>query len=163
MKKQIAIALVVAGSVMAISAEGRSDNESRGNRSEGRGGRMGQLIDDADIITVTGKIELVNGEEAKLTSKGTTYTIRAPWQELLDLELTDGQTVTFKGVEMQPRMQWDDSEKNLIVTVAVMGDTEVTFDMDHNGRDGRSDRDGRSKGDRSNHSDDEDNKERRGN
>lgn len=143
MKKKIVLLLVVVGSVMAVSAEGRDSKANNKKAMAERGTKMEQLLEDAEILTITGKLELVNGEDAKIVSKGVTYTVRAPWTELSELELKDGQTVTFKGVEKQPRMQWDDSEKDFILTAVVIGDKEITIDLNSSrghGRDGAENR-----------------------
>lgn len=129
MKKKIVLLLVVVGSVMAVSAEGRQTKENNNKAMTERGTKMEKLLKDAEILTITGKLELINGEDAKIESKGITYTIRAPWTELADLELKDGQTITLKGIEKQPRMQWDDSEKDFILTVVIIEDKEITIDL----------------------------------
>lgn len=138
MKKRLIIILITTGSIMALTADGRSNRtNNRGadkGMSEERSERMEGFLEDAEIITVSGKLILVNGEMATVTSGGVTYTIMAPWNQLMELELTDGMNVTFEGAEIQLPMQWDNKERSLMITkVTING---KTTEIDHTDRAG---------------------------
>ncbi len=144
MKKQIIILLVlVSTSAMTFAATKGRNNDSdsrnsrddrRGEMSEDRGERMEEFLEDATITTISGKLELVNGEMAKLVSGKTTYTIMAPINQLIELEIKDGMKVTLEGVERVAPMVWDESEKTFIVTkITIAG---KTTEIDHDDRDG---------------------------
>ncbi|MBB6481668.1 hypothetical protein [Spirochaeta isovalerica] len=149
MKKEFLVLLMIAGSVMFLSAEGKQDNDDV--QYYGRGpGMMGgyrysdedaakwiedrdaarqEYFDSLDTVSVTGALSLVNGELPYIESEGTKYTVMAPWAYLDDLELTDGMNVSLEGYLMPgPPLQWDDAEQTLMVTKAVINGEEIEID-----------------------------------
>ncbi len=137
MKKGLTILVLVVGSAAMLSAfsrgNGRDDrfdrDDRRGMMYEERGGRMEELLDDEPRVTVTGKLKLVNGELPVLTSGTTSYTLMAPYNQLIDLGVKDGQTVTLEGVEFNAPMMWDGKEKSFVVEkITIAG---KTTEIDH--------------------------------
>ncbi|QEN05105.1 hypothetical protein EW093_10410 [Thiospirochaeta perfilievii] len=144
MKKGIAVLLVLVstGTMVFAGTRGR-DNDTRNNYNrnnnqesnygrmrDDRGGRMIELLDDATIVTLEGKLELVNGEPAKLVSGKTTYTIMAPWDQLIALNVKDGMKVTIEGAEWNSPMVWDQSEKMFVVTKITIDGKSTEIDHD---------------------------------
>jgi len=130
MKKKILVLLVLVSTAAILSADtwGRKDSDKRNNGCE----RMNDFLEDSTIVTVSGTLQLVNGELAKLVSGKVTYTIMAPIDQLIELEIKDGMKVTLEGVERITPMVWDGSEKIFIVTkITING---KTTEIDHNGR-----------------------------
>lgn len=111
--------LLTLSSIVALSAQNNND----------RAGKMREYFEDDEVISVTGKLELENGEQAKITVKGETYTLMAPWHQLEELELKDGQTVTVNGYEKTARFQWDGKEKMLHVTTITIDGKVTEFDF----------------------------------
>jgi hypothetical protein len=149
MKKELLVLLVIVSSAMILSAEGKQDNNDtqfygRGpgqgmmrdfdNRDEYRADRQAErdkYLEELETISLTGPLTLVNGELPSIDSDGTKYTIMAPWYDLADLELKNGMVVTVEGYEMPgPPMQWDNSEKSIMVTKAVINGKEIEVDHD---------------------------------
>lgn len=157
MKKELLILLMIVSSAVILTAGGKQDNDDGRfyGRGQGRGMTGGNRINDADrdewfeqrqedrekyladleVISVTGALTLVNGELPFIESEGSKVYIMAPWYELGDLELENGMEVTVEGYEMPARpLQWDDSEKSLMVTKAVINGEEIVVEhhMDGN-------------------------------
>jgi len=133
MKRKIIMILVFAaavGSFMTLTADERGPGKGmNGDRPENK---MEDLLENAEVITITGKLKLVNGEMAKIVSDGVTYTIMAPWDQLVKLELKDGMTVTLEGAEIQQPMQWDEKERSLMITkITINGETT---EIDHSAK-----------------------------
>ena len=145
MKKQIVILLVLVstGAMAFAGTRGRDNNNSdnrndrddrRGEMSENRGERMEDFLEDATITTISGTLNLENGEMATLVSGKITYTIMAPYTQLIELGVKDGMKVTLEGVERVAPMMWDESEMTFIVTkITIAG---KTTEIDHTDRDG---------------------------
>lgn len=141
MKKTATILLVLVstGAFLTAATNGRRDNDRynddnrRGGMYEDREDRMEEFLEDATIVTISGKLELVNGEFAKLVSGGTTYTIMVPPQELMDLKVTNGKNVTLEGVEQYAPLMWDGKEKFFIVTKITIDGKTTTIDHDRRG------------------------------
>lgn len=138
MKKGIVILLVLVSSA-ALFAETRGHGNNNGrnnsnNEESKRGNRMEEFLEDATIVTVSGKLKLVNGEMAQLVSGKTTYTIMAPYEQLLELEVKDGMSVTLEGAEWNTPMVWDGTEKMLMATkITISG---KTTELDHDDKSG---------------------------
>ncbi|MBN2618133.1 MAG: hypothetical protein JXR64_07445 [Spirochaetales bacterium] len=137
MKRMIISLMMVAGTVSMVSAYGmggrNSDNRGNGYRQDGMEERHEELFENEEVVTLSGKLELVNGERAKLVSNGTTYYLMAPWQFLIDLELKNGDKISAEGVEISMPMQWDNKEKSFVIkSVTINGKkTEVDLDADY--------------------------------
>ncbi len=131
MKKTAIILVLLVGSTILLSARGnekRNDN-NRGDNRESQKEHMEDFLEDAEIITISGKLVLVNDELPTIIDSGVTYTLMAPWFDLEDVELTNGMKITLKGAEITRRLNWDGKEKNLIVTeITVNG---KTTEIDH--------------------------------
>lgn len=140
MKKRLLVILLGLCSIFAVSAQNNTD----------RAERIQKYFEDDEVISITGKVVLENGEQATITVKGETYTLMAPWHELEELELKNGQTITVNGYEKTARFQWDGKEKMLHVTsITIDGKvTEFDFTMMGGGRDGKRHMDGENKGNR---------------
>jgi len=156
MKKELLVLLMIVSSAMILSAEGKQDDEQflgRGPRQGMMGGNRNSDADreerfeqreaareeylaDLEVITVSGSLTLVNGELPYIESEGSKITIMAPWYDLGNLELENGMDVTVEGYQMPDRpLQWDDSEKSMMVTKAVINGEEIVVEhpMDGNG------------------------------
>jgi len=152
MKKELLVLLMIVSSAMILSAEGKQDDvdeqfygrgqgqgmmgggrfsdEDRADFQEQRDAAREEYLEGLETISLTGALNLVNGEMPTIESEGTVYHVMAPWQAVADLELENGMTVTVEGYEMPgPPMQWDDSEKSIMVTKAVINGEE--FEIDH--------------------------------
>jgi len=143
MKKGIVVLLVlVSTSALTFAGTKGRNNDNRGNNKDDRRGEMmedreerfEEFLEDQTITTISGTLELENGEMPKIISGKTTYTIMAPYDQLIELGVKDGVRVTLEGVEKTARMIWDESEKNFIVTkVTIAG---KTTEIDHSERGG---------------------------
>ena len=152
MKKELLILLLIVSSAILLSAEGKQDDNDSQFYGRGPGQGMMRDFDNRDVdrddfreqrqterdeylqgletISLTGPLTLINGEMPSIDNQGTKYTIMAPWYDLQNLELENGMVVTVEGYEMPgPPMQWDDSEKSIMVTKAVINGKE--FEVDH--------------------------------
>ncbi len=150
MKKELLVLLMIVSSALILSAEGKQDDTDGqfygrghgmmdGYRSDGadkeewleqREAARNEYLEGLETISLTGALTLVNGEMPTIESEATKYYIMAPWFAASDLELTNGMVVTVEGYEMPRRpMQWDDSEKSIMVTKAVINGEE--FEIDH--------------------------------
>ena len=162
MKKELLVLLMIVSSAMIISAEGKQDDDVQFyGRGQG-GGMMGgnsrdvrsydstdredmfeqreaereEYLADLEVISVSGPLTLVNGELPYIESEGLKVYIMAPWYDLGNLELENGMEVSVEGYEMPGRpLQWDDSEKSIMVTKAVINGEEIIVEhpMDGNG------------------------------
>lgn len=148
MKKELLILIMIIGSAMILSAEGKQDDADVQSFGRGQGqtqGMMGgnrfndaaareEYLEGLETISLTGALILVNGEMPVIESEGTRFNVMAPWQAVADLELKDGMEVTVEGYEMPgPPLQWDDSEKSIMVTKAVINGEEFEIDHDADG------------------------------
>jgi hypothetical protein len=161
MKKELMVLLMIVSSAMILSAEGKQDEDtqlygrgqgpgmmggnSRDARSydstdqeewfEQREAARDEFLADLDVITVSGALTLVNGELPFIESDSTKVYIMAPWYDLGELKLENGMEVSVEGYEMPRRpLQWDDSEKSIMVTKAVINGEEIVVEhpMDGN-------------------------------
>lgn len=147
MRKMIVLLVVLSTSAMVFAGtrgrdhssreDGHSYNSQRVERGDERRRGMDEFLKDATITTVSGTLELVNGEPAKLLSGKTTYTVMAPAEQLLDLNIKDGMKVTLEGAEQIAHLNWDGSEKRFIVTKITINNKTTT--IDHNSRNGMMD------------------------
>ncbi len=146
MKKELVILLVMASTATLLSASGNNNKDDQDyGRGYHHGSMMGssesdradhreymeEFLEDAERISISGTLNLVNGEMATIESGGVIYTIMAPWDQLEDLNLTDGKTISLEGVEMASRRwMWDGSEKSIMVTKFTIDgvETEITHD-----------------------------------
>lgn len=148
MKKELLVLLMIVSSAMILSAEGKQDedvqNYGRGpgmmggyrysdeqadKRFEGREAAIDEYLKSQETVSLSGTLSLVNGELPYIEKDGTKYSIMAPWSYLDDLNLTNGMAVSVEGYVMPgPPLQWDDSEKNLMVTKAVIDGKEIVID-----------------------------------
>ncbi|MBN2659024.1 MAG: hypothetical protein JXR86_18360 [Spirochaetales bacterium] len=149
MKKELLVLLMLASSVVFIAAEGKQDdddvqfygrgpgmmggyrysNEDSEKWIEERDAARQEYLDSQEMVSVSGALSLINGELPFIESEGIKYTIMAPWAYLDDLELTDGLVVSVEGYLMPgPPMQWDNSEKGLMVTKALINGEEIEID-----------------------------------
>jgi hypothetical protein len=157
MKKELLVLMMIVSSAMILSAEGKQDDDEQyygrgpgqgmmgGNRYndaereewfEQRDAEREEYFADLELISVSGALTLVNGELPYIDSEGTKVIIMAPWYDLGDLELENGMDVTVEGYEMPGRpLQWDDSEKSIMVTKAIINGEEIVVEhpMDGNG------------------------------
>lgn len=126
--KRALLLLMVTGSLAIVSAQGydKRDNDRKERKPMVS---MEKMFEDEEVISITGKLILENGEQAQLSYKGTTYTIKAPWYTLSELDLEDGQTVTLAGYERVAQYQWDEKEK-VLITTSITVDGIVT-EMDY--------------------------------
>ncbi len=134
-RTRIILLLVAVCSAMILTARGnvkrddnRGNNIDRGDQKE----RMEEFLDDAEEISVTGKLELVNGELPTIESKGTTYILMAHWEDLEELELEQGKSITVTGLDIPRRLQWDDSEKFIHVTEITINGKTTEIENDEN-------------------------------
>lgn len=129
MKKRILALLVLVsmGSMVFAGTRDRDDRDS--DRSGGRGERN-HFIENETTVSFEGTIKLVNGEMPTITDGKTTYTVMAPFEELVDLEIKDGLKVIVEGVERNARMVWDGSEKVLFLTKITIDGKTTTIDRD---------------------------------
>lgn len=152
MKKELLILLMIVSTAMILSAEGQQDDADELFYGRGyRGGMMGnypaadfdreeffeqqqaardEYLEDLEILAISGKLSLVNGELPTIESDGVQYYVMAPWVQIEDLNLEDGMDISVEGYEMPgPPMQWDNTEKSIMVTKAVINGEEI--DVDH--------------------------------
>lgn len=119
MKKRLLVILLGLCSIFAVSAQNSTD----------RAARIQKYFEDDEVISITGKLVLENGEQATITVKGDTYTLMAPWHQLEELELKNGQTVTVNGYERTARFQWDGKDKMLHLTSITINGKVTEFDF----------------------------------
>ena len=134
MKKRMItlLVLVSAGTVLFAGNRNFGNNKNfennRDERNFDRGERMEEFLEDQTITTIDGTLKLVNDEPAVLVSGKTSYTIMAPYNQLIDLNVKDGMKVTVEGVEWNAPMNWDGSEKTLILTKITINGKTTTID-----------------------------------
>lgn len=156
MKKELLVLSMVIGMTAALTASGQQEEDTQFNgwgpgRGQGkqdgmrrefsmdekaieemraqRQAEFEEWLADQDVVSVTGSLTLVNGELPYVETDGIKYSFMAPWRNLGDLELTDGMEVSVEGYEMPgPRLQWDESEKHVMVTKAVINGDEVEIE-----------------------------------
>lgn len=140
MKKEMLAVLMLAGTALLLSAEGKQDQDvqfyGRGSGMMG-GYRMSEegiaartdYLESLETVSITGPLSLVNGELPSIEQNGSVYTIMAPWYDLADLNLKDGMTVTVEGYKMPARpLVWDDSEIVVMATKAVIDGKEIAVE-----------------------------------
>lgn len=152
MKKELLIAAMTIGLVVALSANGQQDDETQ---SFGRGQSMGRgynndreevqqfrddrlaerqkemesWIEDQELISLEGTLNLVNGELPYIEADGVKYALAAPWYDLREVELTEGMTVSVEGYESaDPGLRWNDSENTLMLTKILIDGEEIEID-----------------------------------
>ena len=147
MKKNLVLVLgVVVGSMMVLSAN--SNNESSVDNNFRRGGQgqrfdeeardarvkeMKEYLDSAEKLTVTGELLLVNGQMPVIESEGVKYSVIAPVDQLMDLKVTNGMTITVLGVKgYYPPLQWDGKEQSIIVTAVTIDGKSIEIKHDEN-------------------------------
>ncbi|MGL1891224.1 MAG: hypothetical protein OCD02_06320 [Spirochaetaceae bacterium] len=106
------------------------DGRGRGMSEDDHKEMMEEFLENSEIVTVTGPITLINDEFPTIDSDGVVFTIVGPVEQLLELEVKDGMTVTIEGVETnQRRLQWDGKEKTLMLTKAIIDGKEIEIDL----------------------------------
>ena len=158
MKKELLILLMLVSTAMVMSAEGKQDDVedlNYGRRPQGgmmrnyegnnfspeefqeqRQEAMTEYIEGLEVVSVSGSLSLINGEMPFIENNGTKTYLMAPWQNVKDLGLENGMAISVEGYEMPGRpMQWDDSEKSVMVTKAIINGEEIEIDhfSDQNG------------------------------
>ena len=148
MKKELLVLLMIVSSAMILSAEGKQDDQAPvygrgsgmmgGNRFsdtdqeqwlEQREAARAEFLEDLEVVALSGSLVLVNGELPFIESEGTKYTLMAPWYEVSELELENAMEVTVEGYEMPRKfLQWDDSEKSIMVTKAIINGEEIVIE-----------------------------------
>ncbi len=129
MKKELVILFLLIGSVSLLTAGGQKDGDEQFRGRGNRGGIMQDLIENEDPVTVSGTLTLINGEMPSIESNGVKYYVMAPIQYVEDLNLENGMEITVEGFEMPyPRMQWDGSEKSIMVIKAVIDGKEIEIE-----------------------------------
>ncbi len=153
MKKELLVLLMLVSSAMILSAEGQQDEDTqtygrgqgmmRDDRSGGgrfsetdqdewfeqREAEREEYLETLEVISVTGSLNLVNGELPYVESDGSRVSFMAPWRDLGDLELENGMEVTVEGYQMPMRnLQWDDSQITVMVTKAVINGEEIVVE-----------------------------------
>jgi hypothetical protein len=115
MKKFLIITLLLtAGAVLVFSA---GTNELPGPWT-----RMNEEI------TVTGKIQLTDGEFPRINSGGKTYELHYPYYEGVEFTIEDGDRITVKGFEtMGPPWREDEDIIPLRVTSAAIDGKEYVL------------------------------------
>ncbi|MFO8043212.1 MAG: hypothetical protein R6U25_08430 [Alkalispirochaeta sp.] len=61
------------------------------------GGQRGMLLEELEEDTVSGRIQLQEGELPTISSDGTTYALHIPWALTEEISIRDGQQVTVEG------------------------------------------------------------------
>lgn len=153
MKRNLFVVFMLAGSVLLLSASGKKDDD---NQFYGRGpGMMGgygysaedsaklqeqreadrqAYLDTLETVSVTGSLSLVDGQLPVIEQNGSQYVIMAPWNDLAELNLKDGMTITVEGYKMPGRpLQWDDKDIYVMATKAVIDGKDYEVDHDMNG------------------------------
>jgi hypothetical protein len=149
MKKELMILLMITSTVMIVSAKGKPDEADEtfyGRGSQGNGmmrqsdaddttreewleqreAERAEYLETLEVVSVSGSLQLVNGELPFIENDGVKYTFRAPWQQFQELDLENGMNVTVEGYEMPVRaMIWDGSEKSIMVTKAIVKGEEI--------------------------------------
>ena len=107
MKKTVVIAVsMVALLTVLVSAQtwnGRGpgmmgdQSGTYGGYGPMHGGRQGASIEDLEEETVSGRVQLREGELPTLTSGGTTYSLHIPWALTEEISVSNGQQVTVEG------------------------------------------------------------------
>lgn len=77
------------------------------------------------LITLTGTLELINGQPPYLIADKSRFYIMAPYQLLNNIDVKDGETVTVSGYEMPSGMwQWNNNERGIrIIQATIKGET----------------------------------------
>ena len=145
MKKNLILLLIIS-SMVAVSAMGNVESDTDETVLEGV-----EVLDTDEVITadetltdeiaaeetdyvmVTGSLEIVEGEEVKLLSDNTIYTINTSLEDLEVLELENGQVVTLKGILEESEEQLDENsqQQSLIVTAIILGENEITINNEN--------------------------------
>lgn len=147
MKKELLVLMMIVSSAMILSATGKQDDEQFYGRGPGAGmmrnsdglspeefqeqreAARDEYLEGLETATVTGALNLVNGELPFIESDGTTFHIMAPWRNVEELELENGMEVSVEGYLMPgPPLQWDDSEKSIMITKAVINGEEIIIE-----------------------------------
>jgi uncharacterized protein YdeI (BOF family) len=107
MKKTIAIAVSMVALVTVLASaqswNGRGpgmmgdQSGAYGGYGPMHGGQRGTFLEELEEETVSGRIQLQEGELPTITSGGTTYSLHIPWTLTEEMSIRDGQHVTVEG------------------------------------------------------------------
>lgn len=134
MKKGIIILIGLVSLSSIVYAGNRDNGYNRNSNDRNFNNHMEEVLEDATIVEIEGSLKLVNGEMPTLVYGDTTYTIKVPWNELIDLEVTNGTKVKLEGAEFNAPMNWDGSEKFLVITKITINGKTTTINHDQNNR-----------------------------
>jgi len=157
MKKELLVLTVVFAAAAALSANGKQDEEiqsfGRGNgmgrgfnydadtvgqfRADRQAERQAEIeswMDDQETVTVSGTLHLAEGEFPYIEQDGVKIALSAPRQDLEEIEVTDGMTLTVEGFEAPgPGLRWEEMDKVLMVTKAIVNGEEITIEHNADG------------------------------
>ncbi len=109
-----------------------------GNNNQSSWGPGAMFNSDAESMTLTGKLDLTDVNDPKLTVGENTYELMVPYRLDYDMDIKDGDEITINGFEV-PGYGRDTNPDltNLMVTGATFNGKEYSLDADDMGYRGR--------------------------
>jgi len=157
MKKELFVLTVVFAAAAALSANGKQDEEiqtfGRGNgmgrgfnydadtveefraaRQAERQAEIEAWMNEQETVTVTGTLHLAEEEFPYIEQDGVKIALSAPAQNLEEINVTDGMTLTVEGFEAPgPSLRWVEVDKVLMVTKAMVNGEEIIIEHNADG------------------------------